>query len=451
MAQFFVRMPAVKERPHVFHTNILACFTKSRRAGVNFSRDVLQYFHMGLFSRKISVSTDVAKVRELLTRGVERVFPSADFVEKRLLSGERLRIYLGIDPTGPSLHLGHIIPLLKLAQIQKLGHEVVLLIGDFTATIGDPTDKMAARVLLSEEQVLKNAKQYKKQASSVLAFGGNNPAKLKYNSAWLKKLSMRETAKLLSHITYAQTIKRDMFQRRIAEGKDLYVSEFLYPVLQGYDSVAMDIDGEVGGNDQTFNMLMGRDLLKRMKNKEKFVIAMKLLVDPTGKKMGKTEGNMVMLADSARDMFGKVMSWSDTMMLIGFELCTTVVPMVEIAKMKKALEGGTNPKEIKLKLAEAVVALLYSEGEAKKARTGFDAAFTEGKPEDFVKISLGGKEMAEALVEKKVIASKSELRRLIGEGAVTNLDSKAKMSEEFLKTAPAGKYRIGKHRFLELK
>ena len=387
------------------------------------------------------------QIQELLTRGVERIYPSPEFLEKELISGRRLSLYLGIDPTGPTLHLGHMIPLLKLSQFQALGHRVILLIGDFTATIGDPTDKTATRVALTKEQTQKNAALYKKQVDRVLAFGGDNPAEIKYNSEWLEILPISETIKLLSAMTYAQNIKRDMFQTRIKEGKDLFLHEFLYPVFQGYDSVAMGVDGEVGGNDQTFNMLVGRDLLKKLKNKEKFVIAMKLLADPTGKKMGKTEGNMVTLEDSPDDMFGKVMSWPDEMILSGFELCTRI-PLSEIDAMKRQLEGGVNPRDIKMRLAREIVALYHGEDAAKLAAQNFTAAFTEGKPEEFVEIS--GKNIAEALLEKKLIESKSDLRRLIGEGAVTNLETGEKMGESFLKTAPAGKYRIGKHRFIKI-
>jgi len=401
-----------------------------------------------LFSRKSSaVITDDGTIHELLTRGVERIFPSGEFLQKALRKGERLTLYLGIDPTGPTLHMGHLIPLLKLRQFQQLGHRIILLIGDFTAQIGDPTDKTVARKRLSHEEVLRNAALYKSQAERIISFGGANPAELRYNAAWLRTLSFADVVELMSHLTHADMVKRDMFQKRIAEGKELYMHEFLYPLMQGYDSVAMDVDGEVGGNDQTFNMLVGRDLMKKLKNKEKFVVAMKLLADPSGKKMGKTEGNMVSFLDAPSECFGKVMSWPDSMILTGFELCT-LVPPSELESVQKQLADGVNPKELKQRLAEAVVSLLYGEAEAKKARASFDAAFTEGKPEEFIVVS--GADIAGALIEKGVIASKAELRRLISEGAVTNLDSDKKMGEEFLKATEKGRYRLGKHRFIEI-
>ncbi|TSC72766.1 MAG: hypothetical protein G01um101470_282, partial [Parcubacteria group bacterium Gr01-1014_70] len=275
-------------------------------------------------------------IKELLTRAVERIYPSAEFLESRLKNGEQLSLYLGIDPTGPTLHLGHIIPLLKLAQFQALGHKIILLIGDFTGMIGDPTDKTATRKRLTRAEVLENAKLYKEQASRIIQFGGKNPAEIRHNSEWLGKMSFEDVLELCSQITHSQAVKRDMFQKRISEGKDLYIHEFLYPLMQGYDSVAMDVDGEVGGNDQSFNMLVGRDLMKKIKNKEKFVVATKLLTDGAGAKMGKTEGNTVALTDSAADMFGKVMSWPDSMILAGFELCTRV-PVEEIKKTQSIL------------------------------------------------------------------------------------------------------------------
>src|SRR3989344_3737264 len=245
----------------------------------------------------MNIVTDAAQIEALLTRGVEAVYPSKDFLRKLLLSGKQLTLYNGIDPTGPTLHIGHGITLHKLAQFQKLGHKIILLIGDFTAMIGDPTDKLATRVKQTKEQVLENAKLYRNQASHFLEFGGGNPAELRYNSEWWSKMTYADGLELASNLTHSQMIKRDMFQKRIEEGKDLFMHELSYPMMQGYDSVAMDVDGEVGGNDQTFNMLVGRDLMKKRMNKEKFVVSTKLLVDPTGKKMGKTEGNMVAFTD----------------------------------------------------------------------------------------------------------------------------------------------------------
>ncbi len=405
---------------------------------------------MSILNKKPSAIVDGAKIEEILTRGVERIYPSAGFLEKRLKSGERLSLYLGIDPTGPTLHFGHMIPLLKLRQFQELGHKIILLIGDFTGMVGDPTDKSSTRKQLSNEEVYANQLCYKEQAARIISFKGENPATIQHNSRWLGKMNLIDVIGLSANLTHAQVIKRDMFQERIKEGKDLYLHEFLYPLMQGYDSVAMDVDGEVGGNDQTFNMLVGRDLMKKLKNKEKFVLALKLLVDPTGKKMGKTEGNMAAFSDAPGEMFGKVMSWSDSMIIPGFELCTTI-PLAEVEAMKRELEGGTNPKEIKLKLAEAIVSLLYSGAEAKKTRISFDATFTAREaPRDVQVIRATEHELLiDVVVKTGIVISKSEFRRLLEDGAISQYESGEKIIAD---TFPAkkGTYRIGKHRFVKI-
>lgn len=394
------------------------------------------------------------KIDEFLDRGVEKIYPSREFLREKLLKGEKLSMYLGIDPTGPTLHLGHVIPLLKLAQFQALGQQAILLIGDFTATIGDPTDKMATRVPLTLKQVLDNATLYKKQASSLLKFTGVNSAKLKYNSRWLNKLSLADVTHLLSHITYAQTIKRDMFQKRIEEGKDLYLHEFLYPALQGYDSVAMGVDGEVGGNDQTFNMLMGRDLLKRMKNKDKFVISMKLLVDDSGKKMGKTEGNMITLGENPLEMFGKVMSWPDNFIIPGMELCTTL-GMSVVDEARNDLDTGKNPRDTKLKLASAIVAMYHGKIKAEQALNNFIATFSKKEiPENITEIkTVAGTLLCDSLMVAGLIGSKSEWRRLVGEKAITRVapDGVATKVMDFnFKIESPAVFKIGKHRFLKV-
>ncbi len=404
---------------------------------------------MSFFKKTQAVQIDDARIRELLTRGVERVYPTMEALEARLKSGERLSLYYGIDPTGAALHLGHVLNLLKLRVFQDLGHEVIILYGGFTAQIGDPTDKMAARQPLTPQEIEKNAANYKKMIGTILDLKSANIRFLD-NQVWSNTLKPRDMLDIASHFTVSQLLERDMFQERLRQGKEIHAHEFLYPVFQAYDAVTMNVDIQIGGNDQTFNMLAGRTLMRKMKNKEKFVISMKLLVDPSsGKKMGKTEGNMVTMTDSPTDMFGKVMSWPDTMIMPGFELCTAV-PLEEVAGYKKSLEEGTNPKEVKLALAGAIVDLIYGKESAAKAKASFETTFSERKPEEFVQVTLSGREAAEVLIEQSIVASKSELRRLIGEGAVTNLDSNTKMGEDFLKSTPSGKYRIGKHRFIEI-
>jgi tyrosyl-tRNA synthetase len=367
----------------------------------------------------MNIHTDKDAIEHLLTRGVENVYPSFEFLEAQLQSGKQLTLYLGIDPTGPDLHLGHAIPLRKMAEFQKLGHKLILLIGDFTAMIGDPTDKAATRVQQTREQVLANAAKYKEQASKIISFEGENAAELKYNSDWLGKLSFSDVVELASNFTVQQMLERDMFEKRIAEGKPVHLHEFLYPLMQGYDSVAMDVDGEIGGNDQTFNMLAGRDLMKALKGKEKFVITSKLLTDPTGKKMGKSEGNMITLSDTPDDTFGKVMSWTDGMIIPGFEILTDL-PNGEIKEMKIAMGDGVNPRDFKVKLAAEVVATFFDRAAGDAAVDRFNKLFQEhAVPEDVPEVKLeSAMSIIDALVATKLAQSKGDARRLIDGGGV---------------------------------
>ncbi|OGL66938.1 tyrosine--tRNA ligase [Candidatus Uhrbacteria bacterium RIFCSPHIGHO2_01_FULL_63_20] len=365
------------------------------------------------------VVTEAKKIDAFLTRGVENVYPSRDFVKAWLSKGERLTIYLGVDPTGPTLHLGHVIPLMKLRELQDLGHKVILLIGDFTAMIGDPTDKTATRKKQTRKEVLANAKHYKAQAGKILNFSGSNKAELKYNSQWLANMSLADLVELAAHTTVQRLEERDMFEKRREDGKPVFMHEFLYPIMQGYDSVAMSVDGEIGGNDQTFNMLVGRDFVKALKKKEKFVIATKLLTDPTGKKMGKSEGNMITLEDSAEQMFGKVMSWGDAMIVPGFEVLTRV----DEAELK-AIEGALkseNPRDLKMRLARAVAAFFHGEKAAAKAQEAFASTFQRHEtPTDIptLVVKKAKVNILDVLADAKLVASKGEAKRLIDGGGV---------------------------------
>ena len=366
----------------------------------------------------MKINTNQEKINELLIRGVENIFPNKSFLEKELKSGKQLKLYLGIDPTGPTLHLGHAISLMKLRQFQELGHKIIMLVGSFTAMIGDPTDKLATRKPLTREQVLKNCENYKKQASVLIKFDGENPAEMKFNGDWLDKLTFKEVIGIAGNLTVQQMLGRDMFEQRIKEGKAIGLHEFLYPLMQGYDSVAMDVDGEIGGNDQTFNMLVGRDLMKTMKRKEKFVITNKLLTDTSGKKMGKSEGNMITLDDSVDEKFGKIMAWADDMIVNGFELCT-LESMSIAGQAVKRLKEGANPRDLKLELAEAIVKIYHGEKSAKSARENFVSIFSKKQtPDKISEFKLSGKTIVEALVASKLVSSNSEARRNIEQGGV---------------------------------
>lgn len=367
------------------------------------------------------VNTDSQKIKELLERGVENIYPKKEFLEAQLKSGKQLTLYTGYDPTAPTLHIGHGITMLKLRQFQDLGHKIIMLIGDFTGMIGDPTDKTSARQKLTRKQVLENCKNYKKQAAAVLNFSGKNPVQVKFNSKWLAKMSFADVVELSSHFTVQRMMERDMFENRMKEEKPIYLHEFLYPLMQGYDSVAMDVDGEIGGNDQTFNMLAGRTLMKDLKNKEKFVLTTKLLVDSSGKKMGKTEGNMVAFADKPEDMFGKVMSWTDGMIANGFELCTTL-PMAEIQKLQTET---ANPRDLKMRLAYEVVKTFLGEKYAKIASDHFSKVFQEkAKPQDIPELKPSALDIITVLVESNICKSKSEARQVVGQGGVKINDEK---------------------------
>ena len=378
----------------------------------------------------MKIDTNPQKINELLSRGVENIYPKREFLEARLKEGKQLTLYTGYDPTAPTLHIGHAITMMKLRQFQDLGHKVIMLIGDFTGMIGDPTDKTSARQPLTREHVLENCKGYKKQASAILDFTGANAVEVKYNSKWLGKLNFADVLDLTSHFTVQRMMERDMFQERQKEAKPIHLHEFLYPVMQAYDSVAMDVDGEVGGNDQTFNMLAGRDLMKDLKHKEKFVLTAKLLTDNSGKKMGKSEGNMIALTDAPEDMFGKVMSWGDGMIAPGFELCTKA-PMAEIKEMENLMKTGANPRDFKLKLAHEVVKTFLGEKAAAKAQEYFVATFSKKEtPAEIPELKPTAYDVATVLVEAKICASKGEARRNIDQGGVKVGDSKV----------PAGEY-----------
>jgi tyrosyl-tRNA synthetase len=365
------------------------------------------------------VSTDKNKIDYLLNHAVENVYPSKAEVKKLLEAGKQLTVYYGIDPTGPTLHLGHLITMRKLAELQALGHHVIMLIGDFTAMIGDPTDKGATRKQLTRDEVLKNCKQYKQQAARVLDFTGVNPVEMKFNSEWLAKMSFGDVVELASHFTVQQMLERDMFETRLEEGKPVHLHEFLYPLMQGYDSVVMDVDGEVGGNDQTFNMLAGRTLLRELKNKNKFVITNTLLTDSSGKKMGKTEGNMIAMTDSPEDMYGKVMSWTDGMIVPGFMLCTDLED-ADVKKIESAIKKGENPMTFKRDLAQRIVAWLCGEQEAEHAAAQFSAVHQKGeRPEEIPELKVkGAMSLVDVLVESGLCSSKSDARRQIEQGGV---------------------------------
>lgn len=400
-----------------------------------------------------SISSRIKNKEELietiLNKGVEKIFPNEEFLRKKLQSGQKMTIYLGFDPTGPTLHLGHLIILKKMKDFQDLGHKIIILIGNFTGSIGDPTGKLSVRKNLNEKEIKDNYKGYKKQISLILKFSGENKAELKFNSKWLERMALKKFLEVASLETVQSLLKRDMFESRMNEGKPIYINEFLYPLLQGYDSVALNVDGEVGGNDQTFNMLVGRDLSLAINKKEKFVLAMKLLVDPEGKKMGKSENNMLKLSDSATEMYGKIMGWTDGMIVPGFELCTDM-SINEVSEINGRLNEGENPKILKMELARDIVSLCYKKSIVDKTEAEFEKIFGRGEvPENIEEIIIEGEEsIGDALIRYNIISSKNEWVRLIKDGAVKNLDNGEKIKDD--KKIKEMTLKIGKRRFVKI-
>ncbi|OGD95622.1 tyrosine--tRNA ligase [Candidatus Curtissbacteria bacterium RIFCSPLOWO2_01_FULL_37_9] len=360
------------------------------------------------------------KIEELLSRGVDQIIPSKQELEKVLRSGKKLRVYQGFDPSSPLLHIGHMIGMRKLRQWQDLGHEVIFLIGDFTGRIGDPTGREKTRPLLSKKTVEENAKTYQEQAGKILGFSGKNPVKIKFNSQWLEKLSALEILNLYSQVTYQQIIKRGMFKKRLEKDEDISFNEISYPIMQGYDSVAMDVDVEVGGRDQLFNMMIGRDLMHKMKRKNKFVMTTQLLVDTEGNKIGKTEGNAIALTLPPEDMFSAIMNLPDDVITKSLEYLTDV-PMAEIKNIEADIKKGANPMQFKKKLAFDVVKQLNTKQAAQRAQKEFEGLFQKGGISDSIptiKVKSAGIELVDFLVDNNLATSRSDAKRLIKEGAI---------------------------------
>lgn len=383
-----------------------------------------------------TVSTDEAAIETVLTRGVENVIPR-ELGLKKLRSGERMRVYLGIDPTGAKLHVGHSVPLRKLKSFADLGHEVVFLVGSFTAMIGDPTGRDAMREPLTREQIEENFKDYKRQASKILDF---SKVEIRYNHEWLDPLKFGEVVKLASNFTVQQMLQRDMFDRRIKEGKPISLHEFLYPLMVGYDSVALDVDCELGGSDQEFNMLAGRTLQQALGKREKFVLTTKLIEGTDGRKMSKTYNNCVYLEDAPSDMYGKVMSINDELVRTYLEVATDV-PLSEIEEIVSG-----HPKEAKMRLARELVTMYHSAAAAAEAEADWHNTFSEGGvPADApVVVVAAGTKLRDALKE----ISNSELRRLVEQGAVSVVGGEKLLSIDAV--VEEGVIRVGKHRFFKI-
>lgn len=357
-------------------------------------------------------------VDEILDRGIiVSILPDKQELRKRLIN-EKLRFYIGADATFSSLHLSHAKNYMLLEDFRKLGHEVIVLFGDFTARIGDPSGKASARQQLSREEVMKNTEDWLRQIKPLMNFTDQeNPAKVMYNHDWLSKLTMEEVVNLASNVTVQQMLERDMFQKRIKDEKPIFLHEFLYPIMQGYDSVAMEVDVEMCGTDQIFNALVGRTLLKKLKNKDKFVMAVNLMENPvTGELMSKSRGTGIFLSFSAEEMYGAIMSQPDEMIKV-FLVNNTRMSLSEIESLLKS----ENPRDAKMKTAWEIVKLIKGEEEANHAQENFVQKFQKREaPMDLAEISLGVSEELLMNILKKCLPKKSgsDLRRLLDQGAV---------------------------------
>jgi len=400
---------------------------------------------LGGFSAEID--TDRSKIHDILNRGVEEVF-IRESLEKKLKSGRQLKIKLGFDPTGDQIHIGRAITLWKLRAFQDLGHQIIFIVGDFTARIGDPSDKLEKRPMLSVDLIKKNLRNYKKQIGKIIDV---NRAKFLFNSTWLSKLNLEEISELAESFSVQQMSNRRNFKDRMDNGMEVSLREFLYPLMQGYDSVVVKADVEIGGFDQLFNLKAGRIIQKHYKMSEQDVLTTKMLLGTDGRKMSTSWGNVINISDEPDQMFGKIMSVRDDLIENYFSLCTKVSE-TELKRVVERLSGGENPRDIKIDLAKTIVSLYYGESSAKKSAENFVATFSEKKaPENILVINVKNRSLlVDALLSNQLVSSKTEFRRLIQGGAVTNMDEGKTITDQNLTIKENMTLKIGKHRFAKI-
>ena len=395
--------------------------------------------------------TGINEQLEIIRRGADEILVEDDLVNK-LKSGKPLRVKAGFDPTAPDLHLGHTVLINKLKQFQDLGHHVLFLIGDFTGMIGDPTGKSTTRPPLTEFEVAENAKTYQEQIFKIL---DRDKTEVVFNSHWMQDVGAAGMIKLAASSTVARMLERDDFSKRYGAGQAIAIHEFLYPLIQGYDSVALEADVELGGTDQKFNLLMGRQLQEQHGQKPQVVLTMPILEGLDGvQKMSKSLNNYIGIDDTPNDMFGKIMSVSDELMWRYFELLS-FRPMSEIEGFKQEIESGKNPRDIKFLLAEEIIARFHSKEDAVSAREGFIAQFSKNKiPDDIPEFTLEagaeGMPIANLLKESGLTPSTSEAMRMIKQGAV-KLDGE-KITDKSLKVSAgtSGVFQVGKRKFAKV-
>ncbi|MFS1863385.1 tyrosine--tRNA ligase [Vibrio lentus] len=390
-----------------------------------------------------SIEAALAEIK----RGVEELIPEDELIAK-LKEARPLRIKLGADPTAPDIHLGHTVIFNKLRAFQELGHEVTFLIGDFTAMVGDPSGKNSTRPPLSREDVLKNAETYKEQVFKIL-----DPAKtqIRFNSEWLSELGAEGMIRLASNQTVARMLERDDFKKRYSGGQPIAIHEFMYPLLQGHDSVALESDVELGGTDQKFNLLMGRELQKAAGQKPQAVLMMPLLVGLDGvKKMSKSAHNYIGISEAPSEMFGKIMSISDDLMWSYYELLS-FRPLEEVAELKAGVDAGKNPRDVKVLLAKEIIARFHSEADAEAAEQEFVNRFAKNQvPEEMPEFEFeAGLPIANVLKEAGLVNSTSDAMRMIKQGAA-KLEGEKIEDSRFVPEAGTAVYQVGKRKFARI-
>lgn len=392
--------------------------------------------------------TDVSQAFAEIKRGAEEILLEDELLEK-LKQGKPLKIKAGFDPTAPDLHLGHTVLINKLRQFQQLGHEVIFLIGDFTGLIGDPTGKNVTRKPLSKEDVLANAETYKEQVFKIL---DPEKTRVEFNSTWMEKLGADGMLKLAARQTVARMMERDDFKKRYANGQSIAIHEFMYPLVQGWDSVALESDVELGGTDQKFNLLMGRELQKSEGQRPQTVLMMPLLEGLDGvQKMSKSLGNYIGITDAPSEMFGKIMSISDDLMWRYYDLLS-FRPIAEIEEFKQQIADGANPRDVKIALAKEIIARFHDEAAADAAHQEFINRFQKGAmpdemPELTVETTDGEIAIANLLKEAGLVASTSEAMRMIKQGAAKIDGEKVADNKVRIESGVTAVYQVGKRKF----
>ncbi len=389
----------------------------------------------------MKVIIDEKKIDEILNRGVEEIFIKED-LKKKLLSGKQLKIKLGFDPTGSKIHIGRAVVLRKLRAFQDLGHQVIFIVGDFTAQIGDPSDKLEKRPMLQKDKIKENLKTYRNQVGKIIDL---SKAKFFYNSSWLKKLGFQEISELAESFSVQQMSSRRNFKDRFEKGEEVSLREFLYPLMQGYDSFVVKADVELGGFDQLFNLKAGRIVQKHYGQTQQDILTCQMLEGTDGRKMSTSWGNVVNITDEPNDMFGKIMSLRDELISKYFKLCTDIsdseIPQTE------------NPRDAKMRLAFEIVKIYHGEKKGKAAEENFVNTFQKKEiPDEMEEIKVNtGELLSEVLVKNKVLSSKGEWRRLVLENAIHDLLKDQKITDVNLKISENLTLRIGKKRFIKIK